>query len=495
MGYLLAVDQGTTRTTAALIDDQTFEWVQHDHCDILQIYPDSLRMEHDLNDIWRSVEKTIRGVCHKAGISSSEISAIGITNQRETTCAFDREGSPLYNAIVWQDRRTLKQCKLLQEQGCGEIVHRKTGLPLDPYFSATKIKWLLNHVDSIKKKRQESKLLFGTIDTFILYKLTGQRSFKTEASNASRTLLMNIKTGEWDDELLKIFHLTPEYLPRIENSFGEFGRTCGLDFLDDDIPICGMLGDQQAALLAQTGGRKDLLKCTYGTGAFMLLNTGKEVVSSRCGLLATIAYRSRTGEDFYALEGASYIAGAVVQWLRDHLKIISSASEIEILAREANLDGMKDLLFLPFFTGIASPHWRPDAKAVILGMTRGTERSHLCRAALEGIALSINDVLKSFERDIQQKIKRCRVDGGAVVNNLLMQLQADLSLCEIHRPHIRETTVYGAAMAAGIGASLVKWNELDGLWKKDRLFTPPLERTSYLTDRLHLWDESIQKLF
>ncbi|MGZ3809778.1 MAG: FGGY family carbohydrate kinase, partial [Bacteriovorax sp.] len=432
MKYILSIDQGTTGTTACLIDAETFIFIGKVNKEYPQIFPRPSWVEHNLNDIWSTVEHTVKEVLRAHSVQGSQILAIGITNQRETTCAFNRAGSPLANAIVWQDRRTSEFCHELQSRpGLSDKIKSTTGLPIDPYFSATKMNWLLNNNSAVKAAAEQNDLLFGTIDTFLLYKLSGHESHKTDASNASRTMLMDLKTTAWDPELLNLFEVKREFLPSIEDSFHRFGATKNLSFLPDGIPITGILGDQQSALFGQAGFYKGEMKCTYGTGAFVLLNTGDDLVYSKSGLLTTVEYRYK-GKACYALEGSSYIAGAAVQWLRDNLKIISKSSEVESLALEVkNLDELKNILFFPFFSGIGSPYWNAEAKASIVGLTRDSNRAHIAFACLEGIALSINDLLMAMRHDTGLAIETLKVDGGAVENNLLMQLQASISETKI----------------------------------------------------------------
>ena len=490
---ILAIDQGTTGTTAALIRADNFEFLGKVNQEHPQIYPRPGLVEHNLNDIWSAAGHTVRSVLQRCQVNANSIQAIGLTNQRETTCAFHRDGTPLHNAIVWQDRRTAEHCKALKIQE--DFVREKTGLPLDPYFSATKMAWLLKHSPSVQKALSDQNLLLGTIDAFLLYKLSGGRTWATEPSNASRTLLMNLTSGEWNDELLSIFEIPRSALPSIYDSWGVFGKTFGLDFLPDGIPITGILGDQQAALFGQAGIHRGAMKCTYGTGAFMLLNTGKQLERSQQGLLTTIAFRGN-GETYYALEGASYIAGAAVQWLRDNLQIISSAPESEALAKQvSNLQEMEHLLFMPFFTGLGSPYWVSEAKAAIVGITRDTGRTHLARACLEGICLSINDLIESMRRDAKLTIKNLKVDGGAVANNFLCQTQANLSDLEIVRPQIIETTAYGAALAAAVGSNLISVEEIQSLWKSERSFYPESNDRNYYQKKLQQWKATIKQLF
>ncbi len=496
MKYILSIDQGTTGTTACLIDAETFLFIGKVNKEYPQIFPKPSWVEHNLNDIWSTVEFTTRELLRSHNVQGSQIIAIGITNQRETTCAFNRAGTPLANAIVWQDRRTSEFChELNSRSGLTEKIKTLTGLPIDPYFSATKMNWFLKNNSTVKDANEKNDLLFGTIDTFLLYKLSGHTSHKTDASNASRTMLMNLKTTNWDQELLDLFGVKKESLPSIEDSFGLFGTTKGLSFLPDGIPITGILGDQQSALFGQAGFHEGEMKCTYGTGAFVLLNTGDKLVYSKSGLLTTVEYRHK-GKACYALEGSSYIAGAAVQWLRDNLKIISKSAEVETLAREVkNLDELKNILFFPFFSGIGSPYWNAEAKASIVGLTRDSNRSHIAYACLEGIALSINDLLMAMKKDTGLPISTLKVDGGAVENNLLMQLQATISETTIIKPKVIETTAFGAALAAAIGAKLVELDQLKNIWQKDREFKIEDSLLQYTKDKKILWNKIINSFY
>lgn len=496
MKYILSIDQGTTGTTACLIDAETFLFIGKVNQEYPQIFPKPSWVEHNLNDIWSSVEHTSRELLRTHNVQGSQIIAIGITNQRETTCAFNRAGSPLANAIVWQDRRTSEFCQELRTRpGLIEKIKTATGLPIDPYFSATKMNWLLNQNSAVKNAADKNDLLFGTIDTFLLYKLSGHISHKTDASNASRTMLMNLQSCNWDQELLDLFGVKKEFLPSIEDSFHLFGITKGLSFLPDGIPITGILGDQQSALFGQAGFYQGEMKCTYGTGAFVLLNIGDKLVYSKSGLLTTVEYRHK-GKACYALEGSSYIAGAAVQWLRDNLKIISKSSEVESLAREVkSLDELKNILFFPFFSGIGSPYWNAEAKASIVGLTRDSNRAHIAYACLEGIALSINDLLMAMRKDTGLAIDTLKVDGGAVENNLLMQLQASISETKIIKPKVIETTAFGAALAAAIGAGITEFDQLKNIWQKDREFGIEESLVQYTKDKKVLWNKILKSFY
>ena len=489
--FILSIDQGTTGSTALLTNARTLETVDKVNIEFPQIFPEPGWVEHNLHDIWSSVENSVVSVLKKTNISANDIESIGITNQRETTCAYDRTGRPLYNAIVWQDRRTANFCKSNKESY--EQFQKVTGLPLDPYFSATKMNWLLNNSEQVKQAKNEDNLLLSTIDSFLLFKMSDGESFYTEPSNASRTLLMNLENCEWNPQLLEFFGVNKSMLPTIKDSFTHFGVTKGLGFLPDGIPITCILGDQQAALFGQAGFEAGDLKCTYGTGAFILLNTGNVPSFSTQGLLTTVAYKHKN-KVCYALEGSSYIAGAAVQWLRDNLGMIESSADVENLAAMAqeNVD-MKELIFLPFFTGIGSPYWEPNAKGAILGLTRGTEKKHIARACLEGMALSINDSINALVKDSPTPVDSINVDGGACANNLLMQIQANFSAKKIVRPVVIETTAYGVALGSQIGKEVINFSDLTKLWKKDKDFSPV--ENSYYKDKYKMWTDIIQKLF
>ncbi len=490
---VLSIDQGTTGTTCLLIDSKTYQIISSADEDYPQIYPQPSWVEHNLNNIWDTVKNCTLNALKKANRPANDIICIGITNQRETTCAFDLNGNPLANAIVWQDRRTSEFCNE-KKKFFNEKYSKLTGLPLDPYFSATKMRWLLKNNSAVIEASKNKNLKFGTIDTFLLYKLSGNKCHATEASNASRTLLMNLDTCNWSDELLDFFEIKKEYLPEIKDSFSYFGETNNLDFLPNGIPITGILGDQQSALFGQNCTQEGQLKCTYGTGAFLLLNTGNKKVYSQNGLLTTVAYKTNN-KVFYAIEGSSYIAGAAVQWLRDNLKIIQSSTDIESLASLVHdLNETKNILFMPFFTGIASPYWVSEAKAAIVGLTRDSNNHHIARACLEGIALSVNDSVKTMEKDTNQSIKEIKVDGGATQNNLLMQIQSNFSNKLIFRPKNIETTAMGAAAAALVGLGQLKIDQLSDIWMLDKTFNSE-QNLNYYIEKCKLWDSTIKKLF
>ncbi len=493
MNFILSIDQGTTGTTITLIDTESFQLKFKVTHEFAQIYPKPGWVEHDLDDIWNTIEFGIKKILSDNNIKTDQITCIGITNQRETVCALHSDGTPIRNAIVWQDRRTSEFCKSIKRHN--DTIFHKTGLPIDPYFSASKMTWLWENDPYVKKAASENDLRLCNIDSYILMKLTNGHSFYTEPSNASRTMLFDINQGDWDDDLCDLFKVQTDFLPQIKNSFDHFGVTQDLGFLQDGIPITGILGDQQAALFGQGCTQSGQMKCTYGTGSFLLLNTGEDIVHSKNGLVTTIAYRYNN-IDMYAIEGSCYIAGAAVQWLRDNLAFFETSEQIEQLAKGIeSLDKVKDILFLPFFTGIGSPYWKADARASILGLTRDSGKSEISRACLEGIALSINDLITSMEKDTGRKIESLKVDGGACINNLLMQIQSNLSLCTIIRPKIIETTSYGAGLAAAIGNDLLNFNNISKFWKEDAQFLIENKDQQYYSHKKQKWEQAIKALY
>jgi glycerol kinase len=491
--YIIALDQGTTGSQAILVDAQTFNFIDSVKEEYPQIYPRPSWVEHNLHDIWNSIEKTTSKLLKKNNVAQNDIVCIGITNQRETTCAFNKKGEPLCNAIVWQDRRTTEWCE--NHKSDESMIKKKTGLPLDPYFSGTKMAWMIKNDSNVQLSKKNSDLFFGTIDTFLLYKLTGHRVHATEASNASRTLLMNIESGDWDQELLNYFEIPKSSLPEIKDSFGHFGTTFGLSFLPDGIPITCLLGDQQAALFGQGVHSIGGMKCTYGTGAFLLLNIGEKLKYSNNGLLTTVAFK-HSGKLCYAFEGSSYICGAAVQWLRDNLKLFSSSSAVENLARQIHdLSIVEHILFYPYFSGLGSPYWRPEAKAAIVGMTRDTSESHLAYACLEGIAFSIYELIAAFEKDSGTKITHLRVDGGACKNNLLMELQSTILNAVVERPQVVETTGYGAALGAAIGLGTFDLTKISEKVKLEKSFSPVDNWREFYIKKTHLWKKNFKNLY
>jgi glycerol kinase len=491
MTYLLAIDQGTTGTTSLLIDAKTLNVLDKEKCDYRQIYPKPSWVEHNLDEIWASVTTSVEAVIKRSKINPKDIIAIGITNQRETTCAYDKKGKPLHHAIVWQDRRTAEYCEQ-NEARYQEICRKKTGLPLDPYFSGSKMRWLLDNVPEVNQAAKDNNLCLSTVDTFLVHRLTDKSSFVTEASNASRTMLMNLETFQWDSDLLNFFGVDKNFLPEIKESFTEFGTTKNVGFLPDGIPILSILGDQQAALFGQACVNVGDIKATYGTGAFLVLNTGEELIHSKTGLLTTVAY-SFKGKKIYALEGSAYIAGAAVQWLRDNLKCIKSSPEVsELAAQVTDLSQMEHVLFLPFFTGIGTPYWNAHAKAAIVGLTRDTHNGHIARACLEGIALSLNDSVSSFKKDFPQ-MNEIRVDGGAAANDILMQMQASFSQKSIMRPKVIDTTAFGVAVGCLVGKGEINISDMGKYWQLEKEFKP--ENNPYYSQKKALWDETIKRLY
>jgi glycerol kinase len=467
--YILALDQGTTSSRAILFD-QTGQIKSIAQKEFTQIFPKPGWVEHDPREIWSSQASVASEARLKIGAIPSDIAAIGITNQRETTIVWDREtGEPVYNAIVWQDRRTAPFCEQLKLSGLSGKIRSKTGLVIDAYFSGSKIRWILDNVEGARKKAIEGKLAFGTVDSWLVWKLTNGKVHATDITNASRTMLYNINEQKWDEELLQIMNIPESILPVVKESSEYYGET-DRNIFAEKIPIAGIAGDQHAALFGQMCLEKGMVKNTYGTGCFMLMNIGDRFVESKNNLLTTVAWKIN-GRIQYAFEGSIFIAGAVVQWLRDGLGIIRSSSEIEALATQVeDTDGVA---FVPAFAGLGAPYWNPDARGTIVGMTRGTKAAHIARAALESIAYQTMDVLKAMEADAGITIKELRVDGGATANNLLMQFQADLLNCKVIRPEITETTALGAAYLAGLAVGF--WKDTDEIakwWKSEREFKP-----------------------
>jgi glycerol kinase len=490
--YILAIDQGTTGTTSLLINASDFSFVAKVTKEYKQHYPKPSWVEHYLPDIWRTIGETISELLKNNDISANDIESIGITNQRETTCAYDKDGNPLAMAIVWQDRRTHDFC--VEKKDDFEIYKKVTGLPLDPYFSATKMRWLLENNNDVKEAAANNNLRLSTIDSFLLYKLSGCQVFYTEPTNASRTNLMGLESCQWDDRLINFFGLKKDFLPEIKETFTHFGETKGLDFLPDGIPITCLIGDQQSALFGQTCTDKGELKCTYGTGAFLLLNTGNDIIHSKNGLLTTLAY-SYKGKNYYALEGSCYIAGAAVQWLRDNLDFFSDSGEIENYAHKIeNMDEMEHVMFLPFFTGMGSPYWNSQAKASIVGLTRDTNKYHISRACLDGIALSINDLITAFENDGGFDINNIKVDGGAANNNLLMQIQSNFLQKTIYRPMNVETTSMGAAFGSALGNEKINITEIRKFWSLDKEFIHESD-LNYFEKKKKQWAQYVQKVY
>ena len=470
--YILALDQGTTSSRSIVFDKQG-NIISSAQKEFRQIFPQPGWVEHDAEEIWSTQYGTLAEAIAKAGINIKQIEGIGITNQRETTVVWERSTSkPIYNAIVWQDRRTASFCDQLKSANLNSLVKEKTGLVIDAYFSATKLKWILDNIPGARKKAENGELAFGTIDSWLVWKLTNGEVHVTDVSNASRTMLLNIHTGKWDEELLKIFTIPGSLLPEVKSSSEILGVTGSL-VTDSRIPIGGIAGDQQAALFGQMCTQPGMVKNTYGTGCFMLMNTGEKAITSKNNLLTTIAWKINNKTE-YALEGSVFIAGAVVQWLRDGLKIIRNSKEVETLAHEVTDTG--GVYIVPAFAGLGAPHWNPHARGAMFGLTRGTTNAHIAKAALDSIAYQTCDVLKAMEADAGISIKELRVDGGATVNDQLMQFQSDLLNCKVVRPKITETTALGAAYLAGLAVGY--WKNVDEIqqqWQVDKNFSPSLD--------------------
>ncbi|MDG1819273.1 MAG: glycerol kinase GlpK [Porticoccaceae bacterium] len=486
---VLAMDQGTTSSRAILFNSH-YEIVEQAQCEFKQHFPNSGWVEHSAQDIWQTSLDTAREAIANAGVSPEQIASIGITNQRETTVLWDRQtGEPIHHAIVWQDRRTADLCDNLKAQGLEPLVSSKTGLLLDPYFSATKIAWLLDNVSDARDRAERGELAFGTMDSWLLWNLTGGKSHATDATNASRTLLYNIHRGEWDSELLKVFNIPSSVLPEVKDCAADFGST---DLFGSPIAIMGIAGDQHAATLGQACFEKGMLKSTYGTGCFALLNTGETAVSSSNRLLTTIAYQL-DGKVTYALEGSIFIAGAAVQWLRDGLGIIDSAKQSGELAAEA--DEQQDVYMIPAFTGLGAPWWDPKARGALIGLTRGTGPAEISRAALESVCYQTLDLLNAMHADWQQDAQTVlRVDGGMVASDWTMQRLADILQAPIDRPVIVETTALGAAWLAGSRAGV--WPDQKGFaesWRLDKHFDPQMDEQQR-NQKVAGWNDAIQRV-
>ena len=474
MKYILAIDQGTTGSRA-IIYDKKGRRVASAYQEFPQYFPQPGWVEHDPEEIWRSVHSTIQRVLKK--IDPKKIAAIGITNQRETTVIWDKKtGKPVYNAIVWQCRRTAHRCEELKKRGRGDFFRKRTGLPIDAYFSATKIEWILNKVKSKKtstssvESSKVKNVVFGTTDSWVLWKLTGGKVHATDPTNASRTMLFNIEKKQWDKDILKIFNIPASILPQVKPSSGVFGRTVKIGKLPAGIPIAGIAGDQQAALFGQACFEPGTIKNTYGTGCFILLNTGNKRPVSKHGLITTLGCGPK-GEPVYVLEGSVFIAGAAIQWLRDQLKILAKSSDSEKMAK--SVPDNTGVYFVPAFVGLGAPYWDQNARGTIVGITRGTKREHLVRAALEAMCYSTKDVLVAMQKDSRLKIRELKVDGGAAANNLLCQFQADILGSRVVRPKIIETTSLGAAYLAGLGVKVWRSTaDIKHFWSKDRAFIP-----------------------
>jgi glycerol kinase len=496
--YIAVIDQGTTSTRCLIFDrrGETKAWAQEEH---QQIYPHPGWVEHDALEIWQRTQDVIRAALAKSGIDSAEILGVGITNQRETTLVWNPiTGQPYGDAIVWQDTRTDDICRTLASAGGQDRFRAKTGLPLATYFSGPKLKWILDNVDGVREAAGRGEAVFGTIDTWLIWQLTGGirgGARVTDPTNASRTLLMNLETLQWDDELVSAMDIPRQMLPEIRPSSeqGGYGRTRPDGPFGASIPVCGDLGDQQAALIGQACWTPGEVKNTYGTGCFLLMNTGARPVVSSAGLLTTVAYRLGSGEKAYALEGSVAIAGALVQWLRDNLKIIERSADIEMLA--AAVEGNGGVYFVPAFSGLFAPYWRSDARGVIVGLTRFANRGHIARAVLEAAAYQTRDVVDAMQKDSGIKISSLKVDGGMTVNDLLMQFQADILGVPVVRPRIIETTSLGAACMAGLATGVfTRLEDTRAFWKEDSRWEPQLS-SAEREGLYHGWKKAIERTY
>ena len=469
--YLLAIDKGTS-SSRTVVYDHDANIVASEQQEFAQLYPQPGWVEHDPEAIWASVVAVTRAALDKAGATAGDVLAIGLTNQRETTVIWDREsGVPVYNAIVWQDRRTAKYCQGLKDEGLEPTVSASTGLRLDPYFSGTKVAWILDHVEGVRARAAAGKLAFGTIDSFLLWRLTGGRVHATDATNASRTLLFNIHTQDWDEELLAMFNIPRALLPEVRDCAADFGVAVDA-CLGGEIPVCGIAGDQQAALIGQAGFEQGMTKSTYGTGCFVVANTGAEALHSRNHLLTTVGMRI-AGEVTYALEGSVFVAGSAMQWLRDELRIIDAAPESEGIARRSGV--VEDVYVVPAFAGLGAPYWDPDARGAILGLTRGSGRDQIVTATLQSVAFQTADLIDAMADDgIRPSV--IRVDGGMVANNWFLQFLADVLDTPVERPDNVESTVLGAAYLAGLQAGIVSsLPDIGSLWQCDSRFEPAMQ--------------------
>jgi glycerol kinase len=490
MKYILALDQGTTSSRSIIYNDR-LEVVASSQREFTQHFPKPGWVEHDAIEIWESVLTTAREAISQAGIQASEIAAAGITNQRETVVVWDRKtGVPVHHAIVWQDRRTGESMSALREAGKEALVQQRTGLLLDPYFSASKFRWILQEIPDGQERAEAGDLAVGTIDSWLIYKLTGGSSHLTDVSNASRTMLMNIRSGDWDPELLALFHIPRSVLPRIAPSSGDLG-TIDASLFGAPIPIRSAIGDQQSALFGQLCTKPGLVKCTFGTGCFLLEFTGPDAVASSNRLLTTVAWKIGEGALQYALEGSVFMGGASIQWLRDGLGIIKSAPEVNALANSVSDSG--GVTLVPAFTGLGAPHWDADARGTIFGLTRGSTAAHIARATLEGIAFQVADVVSAMQKDSGKRISTLRVDGGACASDLLMQIESDTLGCTVERPVNIESTALGAAMLAGLGAGI--WPNVEALAKirsVDRKFEPEITAQTRRA-RTKVWKKAIKR--
>ncbi|AIE59400.1 glycerol kinase GlpK [Bacillus methanolicus] len=487
--YVLSLDQGTTSSRAILFN-KNGKIVHVSQKEFTQYFPKPGWVEHNANEIWGSILAVIAGVLSESGVKPGQIAAIGITNQRETTVVWDKEtGNPVYNAIVWQSRQTNSICEELKEKGYDHIFREKTGLLIDAYFSGTKVKWILDHVAGAREKAEQGKLLFGTIDTWLIWKLSGGRAHVTDYSNASRTLMFNIHELKWDEELLDILCIPKSMLPEVRPSSEIYANTIDYHFFGKEVPIAGAAGDQQAALFGQACFEEGMAKNTYGTGCFMLMNTGEKAVRSEHGLLTTIAW-GLSDKVEYALEGSIFVAGSVIQWLRDGLRMLKNAKDSEDYA--VKVESTEGVYVVPAFVGLGTPYWDSDVRGAVFGLTRGTSKEHFIRATLESLAYQTKDVLSAMEADSGIKLKTLRVDGGAVMNNFLMEFQSDILNVPVERPVVNETTALGAAYLAGLAVGY--WDsqeEIAAQWAIDRSFEPQM--SDEVRDQLYSgWKKAVK---
>lgn len=488
MEYILSIDQGTTGSRA-IVYDKNGEKTAGAYREFPQYFPKPGWVEHNPGEIWESVNSSIQTVLRK--VPGKSIAAVGITNQRETTMIWDKEtGRPVYNAIVWQCRRTADRCNNLKKRGGAEFFKKRTGLPVDAYFSATKIEWILKNVKGALIKAKKGRICFGTADTWMLWKLTGAGAHATDYTNASRTMLFDIEKFKWDKEILSKLGIPEKILPEVKKSSGIFGKTARIGRLPSGIPICGIAGDQQAALFGQACFEPGTIKNTYGTGSFVLLNAGKKRPVSKYGLITTLGCGFR-GEPVYVLEGAVFVAGSAIQWLRDGLKLLTAASESEIMAR--SVKDSAGVYFVPALAGLGAPYWDQDARGSIFGITRGTNRSHIVRAALEAMCYRTKDVLEAMRKDSGLRIKDLKVDGGAAANNFLCQFQSDILGIKVIRPSVIETTSRGAAYLAGLAVGYWKnTDEIKKCRKKDKIFKPGMPKSESLNLYAN-WQEAVKR--
>jgi len=487
--YILSLDQGTTSSRAILFNKKG-EIVHISQKEFTQHFPKPGWVEHDANEIWGSILSVIASCLSESGISAQQIAGIGITNQRETTVVWDKEtGKPIYHAIVWQSRQTAEICEELKQKGYNQLFREKTGLLIDAYFSGTKVKWILDHVEGAREKAEQGKLLFGTIDTWLIWKLSGGKAHVTDYSNASRTLLFNIHELKWDDEILEILDVPKSMLPEVRPSSEIYAHTDENHFFGQNVPIAGAAGDQQAALFGQACYEEGMAKNTYGTGCFMLMNTGEKAVQSDHGLLTTIAW-GIDGKVEYALEGSIFVAGSAIQWLRDGLRMIKDAKESEAYAKK--VESTDGVYVVPAFVGLGTPYWDSEVRGAVFGLTRGTSKEHFIRATLESLAYQTRDVLSAMEKDSNLSLKTLRVDGGAVKNNFLMEFQSDILGVPVERPVVNETTALGAAYLAGLAVGY--WKDRDEIkkqWNLDHQFEPNMDENE--REKLYNgWQKAVQ---